>query len=199
MGSLQILIFYLAKGPYQKNEEKIKNIISNSSQYLKLSKVTENFFKNEGSEISIDKLMNLFFIFEHLCFKDLIKSLQSDLKLEIPDENKELIKNKLLENYDNKLYSIKDLGAAVRRYISRYLIGLSQKIDVDNIRKLDMELTRQELWESNIFKNEDFEKIVINNLKEFDLNVGQAYKFYELIGTEDKNEILFLNNEDNSK
>ena len=136
--------------------------------------------------------MNLLAIFEHLCFDELSKNLQRDFLIEIPEDIKKKIKNKLINNYDNKLFTIKDLGAAVRRYISRYLVGLTQRTEVDNARKLEIELTRRELWRSNITNNDNYEEVIINHLKEFELNVGEAFDFYELIGNEDKNEIKFL-------
>ena len=192
LSSLQKLIFYLSKESYYKNEEKIKNIISNYSQYLKLSKETENFFKNEGKEIGIDKLMHLLFIFEHLCFNELSKNIQEDFKLEIQKKTKKLIEKNLIKNYNIKLFSIKDLGAAVRRYISRYLIGITERTEMDNYRKLGVELTRDELWDNKIINIDNFEEIVLDKLKEYNLTAGQAFQFYELIGNEDKNEIKYL-------
>ena len=177
----------------QNNQEKICTIISKSPKYLKLPKIIEDFFKNEAKDIGTDKLMNLLFIFEHLCYENLSKNnIQKDFILEIPEDIKEKIKEKLIKNFNNKLFTIKDLGAAVRRYISRYVIGLTQRADVDNTRKLYYQLTREELWENRISKEKNFEQIIMDEIKEFDLNAGQAVNFYDLIGDEDKNELKFL-------
>ena len=89
--------------------------------------------------------MNLFFIFEHLCFDDFSKNLQEDYTIKIDNQIKERIKEKLLKNYSNKVYSLKDLSSAVRRYISRYLVGSAQTIEINNNNQLPFELTRQEL------------------------------------------------------
>ena len=49
-----------------------------------------------------------------------------------------------------------------------------------------MELTREELWEENIKKNNDFEELIFEKMKDIKLVVGQAYEFYNIIGDEDK-------------
>ena len=59
----------------------------------------------------------------------------------------------LLDNYNNQLYSIKDLGAAVRRLISRYLAGKLETTDINEDRDLAYELSREELWEEKIEPN----------------------------------------------
>ena len=140
--------------------------------------------------------MDLFFIFEHLCFENLIKNLQLDLKYEISQEQKNKIRNDLIDNYNKKTYSLKDLGAAVRRYISRYLVGLTQNIDIENTRPLYFELSRQELWEEKVWKLDcDLEEELKRHIGNLKLQVSQAYKFYELIGNDDKKDIEFLNEE----
>jgi hypothetical protein len=94
---MQLLIFYLTEVRIMKNEDKIVNILKNDAEYFKLSEDCRDFFYNETSDISVDKLMNLFFFFEHLCFEDLVKTLKSEYKEEIPEEKKKSIQNKLLE------------------------------------------------------------------------------------------------------
>ena len=195
-GSLQILIFFLSENLQQKSDETINTVIKKAPGYFKISNDCIDFFKTEGKDITINKLMDLFFIFEHLCFEDLIKNLQLDLKYEISQEQKDKIKNDLIDNYNKKTYSLKDLGAAVRRYISRYLVGLTQNIDIENTRQLYFELSRQELWEEKVLKLDcDLEEELKRHIGNLKLQVSQAYKFYELIGNDDKKDIEFLNEE----
>ena len=188
-GSLQMLIFYLTEQGLMKKEAKIKNVIKKAPSYFKLSEDCKDFFNNEGSEITIEKLMNLFFYFEHLCFEDLADTLQNEYKKPISEETKNAIINKLLKNYNNNLFTIKDLGAAVRRFISRYLAGNLQTTDVGEDRALSFELSREDLWEEKIGKEDDLMENIDELLHDFKLNVGQAYAFYQLIGEEDKNAI----------
>ena len=198
--SLQILIFFLTEHPFQKEDEKISEIISkNADKYFKLTNDCKEFFEKEGKDITINKLMNLFFIFEHLCFDDLCQNLQVDLKCELERNQKEQIGSQLLKNYNKKLYTLKDLAAAVRRYISRYLVGFTQTSEVKNQEKLSFYLSRLDLWEEKVWGQDcDLTDEVTKHIENLNLQISQAYKFYELIGEEDRKEIEFLNEEENN-
>ena len=191
-GSLQMLIFYLAQKGMMKQNEKIITILENAPGYFKLSNDCKNFFYNEGCEIIINKLMNLFFFFEHLCFEDLVDTLQDEYKVKIPDDKKTLIKNTLLnkEKDPQEIITVKDLAAATRRFISRSLAGKLQVTDIREDKKLDNYIHRQDLWEEKITKLDNYEDLVKNKVQDFDLSVGEAYDFYNLIGEEDRNSIL---------
>ena len=135
--------------------------------------------------------MNLFFFFEHLCFKDLINSLGPEYKASISTEIKNRIIEKLLKkNNINDKITQRDLSSATRRLISRYLVGLT--IDIKADRDLSFELSRQELWEEKIWKLDELVDLIHEKIKEFKLTVGQAFEFYNLIGKEDRN-ILGVN------
>ena len=122
------------------------------------------------------------------------KTLQKEYKIEISDELKTSIVNKLLnkEKPFSDIISIKALGAALRRLISRYLAGKSQVADFDEKRKLSFEIGRDEFWEEKIFKLKNFEEITAATIYEFELNIGQAYALYNIIGEEDRNAIKTL-------
>ena len=87
----------------------------------------------------------------------------------------------------NDEITVKDLAAATRRLISRYLTGKIS--DIDEKRDLALELTREELWEENIKKNNDFEELIFEKMKDITLVVGQAYEFYNIIGQDDRKTI----------
>ena len=108
---------------------------------------------------------------------------------------KKQIQEKLLkkENAQQGNYTIKDLGAATRRFISRYLAGKLEVTDIKEDRELAFELTREELWEERISKIEGLEEAIVWQLKDFKLRVGQAYEFYNIIGEEDRKSLLFEN------
>ena len=191
-GSLQILLFYLTEKGVVNEDEKIVNVIKNAPGYLKLSNDCKSFFYNDGKQFSLNQLMNLFFFFEHLCFEDLAETLQPEYRAVIPDD----IKNKIIEKLVKKkdlVISVKDLGAATRRFISRYLAGKLQVTDITEDRDLSFELSREELWEEKIGQLEDLMDIITNMTFEFKLKVGQAYDFYNIIGDEDRNSLNFNN------
>ena len=197
-GSMQLLIFYLTEKGIRKDEDRISDILSKAPGYLKLSDDCKDFFLDEGKELTVNKIMNLFFFFEHLCFEDLVETLQPEYKKEIPEDLKKIIINKLLkkEKDPNEKYTTKDLAAAVRRFISRYLAGKLETTDINEENDLAFNLTRLDLWEEKISKLEDLDDIITNQLYEFKLKVGQAYAFYNLIGEEDRNSIENKNKEE---
>ena len=191
-GSMQMLIFYLNEKGIMKDDEKIINVLNKAPGYFKLSDDCQNFFSKKGENLTINKLMNLYFFFEHLCFEDLAETLQPEYKKEIPDDLKVAITNKLLnkEKGQEDIITLKDLGAAVRRFISRYIAGKRDEVDIKEDRDLTFELSREDLWEEKIAKLEDLMEKVGAILYEFKLQVGQAYAFYNLIGEEDKKSIV---------
>ncbi len=194
-GSLQLLTFYLTNTDVKKTE-KISIILSKAPSYLKITSDCLNFFKNEGKELTLNKLMNIFCFIEYLCFNDLVESLQPEYRMEISNDVIYNIREKLLaqRNPDDK-YTIGDLAAAVRRYISRYLAGKRQTTDIDEKRDLAYELWRNDLWDEAIGKLENLDDLITGQLNEFKLKVGQAYAFYQIIG--DKDKIAINNNEIN--
>ena len=190
-GSFQLLIFYLTQKVFVKEEEEISNIIINSPEHLKLSEDCISFFNNEGKKITVNKIMNVFFFFEHLCFETLVDTLQLEYKSELPEALKISITNKLLKIKDSQdKITIKDLGAATRRLISRYLVGKTQMSGLREGTDFCSNLIRVDLWEEKIANSEDFEDNIFNKLYEFQLKVEQAYSFYNLIGEEDRNSIV---------
>ena len=61
--------------------------------------------------------------------------------------------------------------------------------DINENEELDYQLTRLELWEEKIRKNDNLDEIIKQQLGEFKLKVGEAYDFYKIIGDEDSKSI----------
>ena len=185
-GSLQMLIFYLTETEIL--EKNLKAISENLPTYLRLSEDFKNFFSNEKyklNELTIEKILNIFIFIEHFCFKDLVETLHNEYKEKIsPEKQKEIVKKLKISSED--IYTKKDLAAAVRRFISRYLAGKLEVADVNENRDLADEIYREDLWDENILKKGDLQIAVGEKIREFKLKVGQAYEFYKLICQEDK-------------
>jgi len=183
--SLNLLIFYLLNNRVL-STDKISKILIERPSYLKISEDCIEFFRRVGKKFEVNKLMNIYFYVEHLCFEDLNEKLPSNLKISIDSETQEKIKKKLFEdNKENKYYSIKDLAAALRRYISRYLIGNRQINEIDEKRQLSYELSRLDLWEQKIGQLNNIEELVKAQIGEFNLKIGQSFSLYKLIEEED--------------
>ena len=189
---MQILIFNLAEKLVIDEEEKINDIIKNFNIHLLLSNECINFFNNEGKNLTLNKFMNIFCIFEHLFFNDLVKTLNNEYKQLISEYTKSQIIHKLINKKDSlNIISLKNLGSATRRFITRYLTGITGVIDIKEDRKLVFELSRGEFWEEKIRNLDNLDKLLDEKLGEFNLKVGQAYEFYKIIGDEDKNDLNF--------
>ena len=65
-------------------------------------------------------------------------------------------------------------------------MGKRGDTEVDEKQKLIQQITRNDLWELYILKNEAKYQSEIYSLC-FDLNVGQAYEFYEILGEDELN------------
>ena len=133
-----------------------------------------------------------------MCFNDLIQTLQPEYKKEIPNDLKEKIKKQLLgeENKnlnENEGFTINQLASAVRRYISRYLAGKRESVDIDEKRDLCFDLARIDLWEEKIGRLDNLDELLFAKIGEFKLIVGQAYEFYKIIQSEDVNPIDKIN------
>ena len=182
-GYIQLLVFYLINNNCNE-EDNINNIIVSSKDYLKID--DQNFqgiFNANGIELKAKKLIDIFLFIEHLCFEEFSKNIEEDYKKNIDN----MAKNQIIDN-KNKFMNVKELAAALRRFISRLLYRIKNKNDLSPEGKLDIQLKRLDLWDQKFRKIETIEKIV-NQINEFDLTVGQSFELYQLIKSEDENEI----------
>ena len=190
-GFTQMLIIYLTTKKFVKTDTPILSIIKSLSSEYDFPNIFLEFLTLLGNKITIEKIMNLFTIFEHLCFNELLKLLKNEYREDIKEKIQNDIINKIENNEKNlnKIYSKKDLDKALRRLISRYLIGTGDINDIKTENDLFFELNREDLWDEKIKKIEDFDKEIKEDFEEFKLKVNQAYSLYNLIGNEDREEI----------
>ena len=141
-------------------------------------------FMNEGQNLAINQMMNFWLYLEHLCFSLSLETPEQKYKQKISEDKKAKIK-KILKQNNVEYITTKSLAAATRKMISRYLIGKSKLNDFREDKELTFELIREEFWEEEITKNEDFPELVTKKMKGINLTVGQAYEFYKIIGQDD--------------
>ena len=197
-GSMQLIIFYLSNNNF-KETKTISEILKEAPEYVKINEDCSQFFKEKGNDLKAETIMNVFLLFEHLCFEDLCKNLQEQYKTKIDEETQKKIKEKLLDNNQrfNDDITIKEFGAALRRFISRYLVGKKIKIsDISESGSLVNKLVKPDLWKEKIGKLKNLKELISNILKDLDLNVEQSYEFYELIKEQDEEEINEYNKEE---
>ena len=92
--------------------------------------------------------------------------------------------NKHFESKDNYLITKKDLGNAVRKFISRFLVGDRFK-NIDNNIFLFLK-EKSELWNEKIKSQENEEQFnkEIEKLESINIIIMQSIDFYEKLGGE---------------
>ena len=196
-GSMQLLIFFLVNNNFSPDKD-LSIVVNEKPDYLKLGDKCNNFFLT--NEFKINQFMSIFFYVEHLSFQELIKTLQPKYKMPIDETVIQEIRKKLENKKEDEELPWKEVAAATRRYISRYLVGEMQTKDKKEIEEFVFKLPNIDLWEEKYGKLKDLEYLVTSKIKEFKLTVGQAFNFYEIIGEDDKNSIILIeSNEDINK
>ena len=191
--SLQILIDIILENNCNKNEL-ISNIIEQNNKNENIE-ILEDFFKNgkERKLFTVDTLMNVFNIFEIICWDKIKDNLSESYLMEMKEKSKKTIdtffKNEIKDNIkkDNnqRLISKRALATAIRRFVSRYLSGKRGENEIHEKNKLMFYLSKQELWdEYGFIDNEEFE-VELSMILEDEVLVGHAVNLYEYLG-EDK-------------
>jgi len=137
-----------------------------------------------GNNLKVKKIISIFLFFEHLCFEVFKENLNDEYIEEIDNRIKDKIIDNLVNNENNKIY-LKQLAASIRRFISRYIYRINNQEEFSPKGKLIIHLKKRiDLWDKDLRNSEKIEKI-LELIKEYDLNVGQGLKLYELIKEED--------------
>ena len=193
-GTIQLIIFFLLNNNM---DEKQKICEINFPNYLRIDESFQRFLGDKGKDFTADKIMGIFLLFEHLCFNDLCKTLHDEYKEEISNEIIEKIDNNYFNN-NNEVMTIQEIGAAVRRFISRYLVGQNKEGYFIPNSLLLPQLRRPDLWGEKIGKLQNLDELISKSLQILNLTVGQSFKFYEKIKSEDEKEINSLEEEENN-
>ena len=193
---MQLFMFFLVNNNFSPDSD-LNPILKKKPEYLNLDDKFCNFFYD--NYFKINQFMDIFLYAEHLSFQELIKTLQPEYKKEIDKKVIEDIKNKFQIKIEKDKLPWKELAAAIRRFISRYLVGERQTTDIDESLELAFQLTRRDLWGEICGKLENLESLIFGKINEFKLKVGQAFNLYEIIGEEDKNTIKNIEKVDEVK
>ena len=185
--SFHCLFFFLNESKNELNAQKsIKTILELIPSDLNLSDDFYNFWKDEGKNFILNKIIEIYLYFEHLYF--VLQYFRTQVEQEsLSDEDKI---NPLFDNLEFKNKFIR----AVRRYITRYLFD---NINLENIdeEKLVEKLYKSDLWGINEMKQFDDIKNKLDSLAEklklikIDINVKEALGLYEFLGNDDKEEV----------
>ena len=184
--SFHLIFYYLNHYQEKIDEQNINIIIKNMPTNINLSGDFRNFFQKEGNNFKINQLMNIFVYVEHICFELLSKNLGENLKKTLNTK----IKNEILSTFNDKEEKLQ-LAIALRRYISRYLIGNKYIQNIDK-NSLHLELNKSDLWGVDSKKINEIKKL-LNKLAKFNLEVSNSYDLYKSIGNDDESFLQLFN------
>ena len=194
--SIQLLIYYLTQD-IRSNEDEINVIIKGLPDYVKLTSECINFFKEQNFKVC--ELTAIYTYFELLCFKTIEKNLNAFYKRKIEDKNKEnILKYFEYENKNKMIVKKLNLATACRKLISRYLVSLRGDTDLNEKNKLMDYLLKEEFWSKEDWKKRDIIQNELDILNKNDIEVGQCYELYNLLGGDEDEALkgIVLINED---
>ena len=189
--SLLLLMNQIVKENYNQNDL-IYNIIKQLPKYVILNEKLVNFLKNkyeyysEEKIFTINSLVSIFEYFEGLCWLDIKKNILEDYQLILTEKAQNYILD-YFENNQDKLIDKKNFAFALRRLISRTLVGTRQDIEIKSEAKLKLYIYRQDLWNKEIIENELFDK-EIDEIFKVEILIGQSMKLHDLL---DGDNLLF--------
>ena len=187
--SLQILMKEILKENYEQ-KHLIYDIIETLPKYVILNEDLINLFKkhnnSENKIFTVNSLVSIFEFFEKLCWEQIKKTVSADYQLELSED----IKNYLIDyfsddkNDNEKIIKLKDFSAALRKIISRFLAGSSQKADIPSEYNLKVYINKADIWNKKIIENNKFQD-EIDQIFKFDILVAHCYNLYNLFEKED--------------
>ena len=185
--SIQLLIYYLTQITENNNKD-VKFIIDKLPKNVKLSNECNEFLYNEKLSIKIEEIIGVYSFIELLCYRPIINNLKEHYKIKIDEDTGK----RILKLFDDKKFKIitkHNLSTACRMFMSRYLTGSRNDDDFNENMDLSPQLERYELWSTEILDNKDVLNQELNYLREQNLNIGQCFELYKLIGGDEEQEL----------
>ena len=190
--SFILLVNHLNNNISIKRDAKIIDVINKlKEKYYNFHNQFINFFKYEGKDITVEKLLSSFLYMEHACFGPLKQKIDNIFKATYDKGQKEEIKNYFNSKHKDNIITKKEIAIAVRRFIIRYLLNDNKKENIsDPNLSLHISLGRKYLWNNKIFSSigENFNDLIKQYLGNFSfaLEIKHALQFYIIIGEEDE-------------
>ena len=190
--SFMILVNHLNNNISVKKDAKIIDVINKlKEKYFNFHNQFINYFKYEGKDITVEKLLSSFLYMEHVCFGHLKGKIDPEFKESYDKGQKEEIKNYFNSKHKDNIITKKEISTAVRRFITRYLLNDSKKDSIGNPNlSLYICLERKYLWNNKIFTliGDNFNDLIKQYLGNFSfaLKIKHALEFYNIIGEEEE-------------
>ena len=184
---LQKLINYIQEENY-KNEKSIKDIISQIPSIIHLEKIKQFINNNSGEEddnkklFTVNSLIDFYNLFEHLCWDEIKSNINNEFKKSLNDIQKQEIKQYFNNLNPNCIIKKLNLSTALRRFISKYLSGLSNDTDISEDKPLMTQLKRPDLWDYSFVAHPYFDKEIDKIDTQLKINIGYAMDLYDVLG-----------------
>ena len=205
--SLQILMNEILKENYPQNYliyeiiiKKPKYVILNE-ELIKLINNRYNKSIDKNDSFTINSLISIFEYFEELCWEDIKKNIPEDFKIQLDNPTK----TKILDYFENNngnnkmIITKNDLADAIRKNISRYIVGTRQDSDLKPEVELKLYISKYELWPKIIRDNDLFDN-EITKIFETIIFVGQSLDLYNiLIDNNNDNKIIEIEKNDDDE
>ena len=177
MSSLQLLIFYLHKESFPKDQS-VNSIIHNLPQYISLEQSLIDFFKDR-EEFTLETLLQLFEYIEFLSYETIKKDIDDKFKTKIPDD----IRKRIDQFFSSQTIIKKDvLAKAVRKFSSRFLAAGSNPFQEGDDLLIFMG-AKEDVWDNETLQNDEFME-QLNNINVFTIYMKYAIDFYDVLGGE---------------
>ena len=187
---LQKIINFILEENYQ-NEYIINSVIKNMPSIINLGKIKQFFDINIGlgkdnnNLFTVNSLIDFYNLFEHLCWDEIKGNINNEYIKTFVDDEKQKIK-KYFDNLGNNCIINKlNLSTAIRRFISKYLSGLTQETEFGENKPLMFQLKRDDIWDNSLPTHPFFDKEMDKIHELFQIKIGYVMDLYELLGGDD--------------
>ena len=189
MFSIQLLIFYLSK-ENENIEKTLNEILLKIPNYVQINPELKSFI-SRNETFKLKHLLTIYEYIERLCYNQIEENVVVDFLIDISQEKKEIIENYYKELPPNSIITRKVLADAVRKFVSRFLTGKRQEMDLNGEGDLFLFIPyKDELWPKNLTNDNRFD-IELEAIKDkFNskekIQVNQAVKLYRVLIPEEK-------------
>ena len=189
MFSIQLLIFYLSK-ENENIEKTLNEILLKIPNYVQINPELKSFI-SRNETFKLKHLLTIYEYIERLCYNQIEENVVVDFLIDISQEKKEIIENYYKELPPNSIITRKVLADAVRKFVSRFLTGKRQEMDLNGEGDLFLFIPyKDELWPKNLTNDNRFD-IELEAIKDkFNskekIKVNQAVKLYRVLIPEEK-------------
>ena len=160
-------------------EIKISETFQDFPPYFKIHEETIKLF--QSSSFTMCQLVLVYEYFELLCFKVFKDNINQSFKLDIDNDKKNEI-NQYFNKNQNALLGRLQISTAVRKFISRYLVGQEVDANIDKNHNLfDILKIKEDCWDYAQFNDATFIKN-IEDLNKLNIKIGEALSLYTELG-----------------